>query len=104
MDSKLLELAFLKLSEDLTKALTRIDTLEDEVKILKQNNKNPSVEIKAVESDELLNTKDVMLKLGICYNSLAKLIKDGLIKPIRINQRRIRFTKSSILKYIQLNS
>lgn len=104
MDSKLLELAFLKLSEDLTKALNRIDTLEDEVKILKQNNQNPSVEVKTVDSDELLNTKDVMLKLGICYNSLAKLIKDGLIKPIRINQRRIRFTKSSILKYIQLNS
>jgi predicted DNA-binding transcriptional regulator AlpA len=104
MDTKLLELAFLKLSEDLMKALTRIETLEGEVKILKQSNQNSSIEIKTVESDELLNTKDVMLKLGICYNSLAKLIKDGLIKPIRINQRRIRFTKSSILKYIQLNS
>jgi predicted DNA-binding transcriptional regulator AlpA len=104
MDSKLLELAFLKLSEDLTKALTRIETLEGEVKILKQSNQNTSIEMKPVESDELLNTKEVMLKLGICYNSLAKLIKEGFIKPIRINQRRIRFTKSSILKYIQLNS
>lgn len=100
MDQKLLELAFLKLSSDVEQQNKKIEKLEFEIEELKKGN---SIEFKPIEPDELLNTKDVLLKLGICYNSLAKLIKDGLIKPIRINQRRIRFSKLSILNYIKNN-
>lgn len=100
MEQKLLELAFLKLSSDVELQNKKIEKLESEIEELKKGN---SIEFKPIEPDELLNTKDVLLKLGICYNSLAKLIKEGFIKPIRINQRRIRFSKLSILNYIKNN-
>jgi len=48
-----------------------------------------------------MDIKEVQTKLGICYNSLSKLVKQGILKPIRINQRRIRFLRKSVYEYIQ---
>lgn len=92
-----------------------IERLYQEVELLKKSNAdlvqkvamlekgssnlNVNEEIKPKE-DELIDTKQVLNYLGICYNTLQSIIKKGLINPIRINQRRIRFSKKSVLLYI----
>jgi len=105
METKLLQLAMNnlldeieKIKEKLAHALSEIETLKNE------KGKTPEKEIQKkneVDLDTLLDIKEVKSILGICYNSLNKLVKSGILKPIRINQRRIRFTKRSIVAYIQ---
>ena len=107
METKLLNIAVMKLSDDLDETKTKLEqALKEIVELKKTCSHHSSEEQKPVpvEEDSLLNIKEVLSKLGICYNSLNKLIKQGLIKPIRINQRRIRFSRSSIIQYIRLNS
>jgi len=100
----MLNLAIGKLSDEVDTLKRQVTELLSEVKILKSNISSEQ-EIKEVKvesnNDILLDTKEVMKILGVCYNSLYKLVREGLIKPIKINQKRVRFTKISILKYIQ---
>jgi len=103
MDTKLLELALNNLLDQYEKLKSEVTELRGEIKGLKENPSNPSVESKPIE-DELLDLKQVQKLLGICYNSLKKLINKGLIKPIRINERRVRFSRISILNYIRLEA
>ncbi len=104
METKMLNLAIGKLSDEVDTLKRQVTELLSEVKILKSNISSEQ-EIKEVKvesnNDILLDTKEVMKILGVCYNSLYKLVREGLIKPIKINQKRVRFTKISILKYIQ---
>lgn len=99
MDAKLLELALNNLLDQYEKLKSEVAILRDEVRGLKSSPLTPQVESKPVE-DELLDLKQVQGLLGICYNSLKKLIDKGKIKPIRINERRVRFSRLSILNYI----
>jgi predicted DNA-binding transcriptional regulator AlpA len=62
-------------------------------------NRSHSVESK--KTDELINTKEVLYYLGICNNTLQSIIKKGLLHPIRINKRRLRFSKNSIQEYLR---
>ncbi len=104
METKMLNLAIGKLSDEVDTLKKQVTELLSEVKRLKSNISSEQ-EIKEVKvesnNDILLDTKEVMKILGVCYNSLYKLVREGLIKPIKINQKRVRFTKISILKYIQ---
>ena len=100
MEAKLLELALNNLLDQYQKLKSEVAELREELRGLKNNAPIPVVESKPQE-DELLDLKEVQGLLGICYNSLKKLIKKGKIKPIRINERRIRFSRISILNYIQ---
>lgn len=103
MDAKLLELALNNLLDQYQKLQSEVAILRDEVRGLKSSPLTPQIESKPIE-DELLDLKQVQELLGICYNSLKKLINKGLIKPIRINERRVRFSRISILNYIQSES
>jgi predicted DNA-binding transcriptional regulator AlpA len=98
METKLLQLAINNLLDELEKLKTEVHTLREEVSNLKSNDKTET--LFAPSSDELMDIKQVLQTLGICYNSLSKLIRQGLIKPVRINERRVRFTRKSILDYI----
>ncbi len=103
METKMLNLAIGKLSDEVETLKKQVSDLINEVTKLKMNNSpiSSSTEIQVESNKELLlDTKEVMKLLGICYNSLYKLVREGLIKPIKINQRRVRFTKISILRYI----
>lgn len=100
MDAKLLELALNNLLDQYEKLKSEVAILRDEIRGLKNSPLTPQIELKPIE-DELLDLKQVQGLLGICYNSLKKLINKGKIKPIRINERRIRFSRFSILNYIQ---
>ena len=101
METKLLQLALEKLSEDYEKLKNEVKELRAE--LAAKSIAYPEVPT-IVKDDELLNYKDVQLMLGVCYNSLKKLIKLGDIIPIRLNERRIRFSKQSILNYIKAKS
>lgn len=103
MDTKLLELALNNLLDQYHKLKGEVAELKEEIKGLKNSPSIPPVESKPNE-DELLDLKQVQKLLGICYNSLKKLINKGLIKPIRINERRVRFSRISILNYIRSES
>jgi predicted DNA-binding transcriptional regulator AlpA len=103
MDAKLLELALNNLLDQYEKLKGEVAILHDEIRELKKSPLVPHLESKPIE-DELLDLKQVQELLGICYNSLKKLINAGKLKPIRINERRIRFSRFSILNYIQSES
>lgn len=53
-----------------------------------------------IREDVLMDTKDVLELLGISYNTLQAIVRKQLISPIRINQRRVRYSKKGILAYI----
>lgn len=100
MEAKLLELALNNLLDQYQKLKSEVAELREELRGIKNNVSIPVTESKPLE-DELLDLKQVQKLLGICYNSLKKLINKGKIKPIRINERRVRFSRFSILSYIQ---
>ncbi|MBI1836433.1 MAG: helix-turn-helix domain-containing protein [Flavobacteriia bacterium] len=104
METKLLNLAVSRLSDELEKLKAEFE----EYKKNNTSNKNEvilsqvhtSVSIK----DELLDTDEVKTILGVCFNTLQKLVRGGLIKQIRISKRRIKYTKASILEFIKSES
>lgn len=88
-----------KLEKGNAKLKKRIQQLEQN-KIVDQIQSTPQPK----ETDILIDTKEVLQILGICYNTLQAIIKKNLITPIRINQRRIRFSKQGILEYIRMKT
>lgn len=59
---------------------------------------------KQIKEDVLLDTKEVLSILGISYNTLRSIINKKLISTIRINQRRVRYSKKAIYAYIESKS
>lgn len=104
MNLTMIKLAVEKLYDDVEKLKLRNKELELQIKTVSEGTKSITTNsIKANEqshADELMNTKQVQKYLGICYNTLQTIIDKGLIKPIRVSQRRVRFTRRSIQAYI----
>lgn len=104
MNLTMIKLAVEKLHEDVEKLKIRNKELELQLKIISEQ-RTTKINLKGktkahFNPDELLNTKQVQKYLGICYNTLQTIIDKGLIKPIRVSQRRVRFTRQSIQNYI----
>jgi hypothetical protein len=99
MDTKILQLAIEQLSREVELLKEQNKQVRQEIEALKTLRAVPELKRESTEG-ELLDTKQVLSYLGICYNTLQSIIKKGLLTPIRINQRRIRFRKDSILNYI----
>ena len=107
METKLLLLALGKLTDEVEILKLKVADLSDElvrVKDVKSTIPNESPAQVDPTKDTLIDTKEVMNMLGICYNSLCKLVKQGFIKRVRINQRRMKYSKTSIVNFIQTNS
>jgi excisionase family DNA binding protein len=51
--------------------------------------------------DELLTNEQVKQILKIGKNSLIKLVRDGVLVAIRINERSVRFSRAAIMEYIE---
>lgn len=51
--------------------------------------------------DELLNNEQVKSILKIGKNSLIRLVREGVLVAIRINERSVRFSRSAIMEYIR---
>jgi len=108
MNLTMIKLAVEKLYNDVEKLKLRNKELELKLKAISESSKSTSINTVQVSQqekpDELMNTKQVQKYLGICYNTLQTIIDKGLIKPIRVSQRRVRFTRRSIQTYINLTS
>lgn len=104
MEIKLLNLAVSRLSDEIEKLRSELTEVKSELTKVKTTQPLTSVIGQTLiesEKNVLLDAKEVMNMLGISFNTLYKLVKQGLIKRIKINQRRIRYEKSSIKEYIE---
>jgi predicted DNA-binding transcriptional regulator AlpA len=102
MDLKIIKLAFERMHQEVEELKTKYSTLENkylELEVSIGTNQSHSLEWQ--KTDELIDTKEVLYHLGICYNTLQSIIKKGLLFPIRINKRRVRFSKNSIQEYLR---
>ncbi len=100
MELKMIKLAISKLDDQITLVLEENKQLKDEIKELREVIKNFN-HSKQIEETTLLDSKTVCKRLGVSYNTLKLIIEEGLLNPIRINQRKIRFTKKGIEEYIK---
>lgn len=106
METKLLQLAVNSLSNEVDSLKSQLAELNREFAKFKSiygGNPNPPPTPEQIEKGKtvLLNAKEVMVILGISFNTLYKLVKQGMIKRIKINQRRVRYPQSSIAEYIE---
>jgi predicted DNA-binding transcriptional regulator AlpA len=105
-----MDFALIKLS--IERMFEKVEHLESEnvrlnERVLKLEKNTSTVVQNSVETykeDVLLDTKEVLSILGVSYNTLRAIIKNKLIAPIRINQRRIRYSKKAIYAYIESKS
>ena len=105
MDLTLIKLSLERLLEKVEQIEAENTELNKRVSELekKQESSKQHV-IEPLRDDVLLDTKDVLHILGISYNTLRAIIHKNLIVPIRINQRRIRYSKKAIYAYIASKS
>ena len=90
----------LKTMEWIVDGLRReLESLQSEVKELKSKleSLNSTSQKGKSEEDKLIDTKEAKKMLGVCYNTLQKIIREGKIKPIKRGAWNIRFWKSSII-------
>lgn len=106
MDVALIKLSIERMLEKVE--LLETENLELKKRVLVLEKKSSSNNVPQyhdpIKEDVLLDTKEVLRILGISYNTLRAIINKKLIAPIRINQRRIRYSKNAIYTYIQSKS
>ena len=98
------KLAIEKMSEEIEKLKKTIIEQQKRISDLERlRSQCSSVEAVTIknEDDELLNNEQVKRILKIGKNSLIKLVRDRVLVVIRINERTVRFSKRSIMEYIQ---
>lgn len=111
MKNEIIELAIQSLKGQITELRSKLASLRQEVQELKESStKNLEVN-SARESvpdsfhvgvDTFLSTKEVQKILGVCYNTLqSKIVKKGLLKPIRISQRKIRYSQKELFEFMK---
>lgn len=104
-----MDLALIKLS--IERLLEKVDRLESDNTQLKKRielleshiptQTHEDIKFDKNEEDILIDTKEVLHILGISYNTLRAIVRKNLILPIRINQRRVRYSKKAIKEYIE---
>ena len=101
---KILQLAVERLVNELDKLKIEHEALKKEIEKLRKQNRSKAVLIQPdpkVSETSLLDTKEVLRILGVCYNTLQKIVQKGLITPIKISQRRVRYSKAKIVEYLK---
>ncbi|MBL4861775.1 MAG: helix-turn-helix domain-containing protein [Crocinitomicaceae bacterium] len=109
MDLTLIKLALEKLHQNMEALKNENDGLKERIEDLEKKTSEPvpvreSWRVKEKMEDILLDTKDVLNILGISYNTLQAIVQKGFLNPLRINQRRIRYSKQAIYAYISSKS
>ncbi|TNE56284.1 MAG: DNA-binding protein [Bacteroidetes bacterium] len=99
---KIFQLALEQLMNQVEELKEQLEHQKQEIQSLKER---PQKEVfREKEKDEglqLLDTKEVLQILGVCYNTFQKLVRQGWLTPIRIHRRRVKYSKSELLKFIQ---
>ena len=97
---KLLKLSLERLMQKVEWLEKQSEKLSTRLKTLQQKYDAAAPTTKQIGEDVLMDTKEVLELLGISYNTLQAIVRKQLIKPIRINQRRVRYSREGILAYI----
>lgn len=100
MDITLIKLAVERLNQELETMKERVRLQEEEILRLKSSRIMETPTVVKSNEDRFIDTKEVQRILGVCYNTLQHIVQKGLLKPIRINQRKIRYSRSSVLQYL----
>ena len=97
------KLAIERMSEEIEKLKVQVREQQQRISQLeKSGNRSPVVETEKPKiEDELLNNEQVKSILKIGKNSLIKLVREGILVAIRINERSVRFSRSAIMEYIR---
>ena len=96
----MVRLAIERMNEELEKLKEQVRRQQEEIEELRSVVPVAQLETTSQKEDEYLDSRDVQKILGVCYNTLQKIVKQGLIKPIRINQRRFRYSKKAVFNYL----
>ena len=105
MDLELLQLAIKSIANELQENKVELLALRAEVKELKRGightlpSNPPPKPVK--DQDELLTIFTARKILNVGRNTFISLVRDGLIQPIRMNLRTIRYSRIEIQRYIQ---
>lgn len=99
----LVKLAIERMSEEIEKLKSQVREQQQRISQLeKPGNRIVSVEpVPNKKEDELLNNQQVKRILNIGKNSLIKLVRDGVLVAIRMNERTVRFSRAAIMEYIE---
>lgn len=102
---KLLKLAVERLHDQVEQLSLDLKSVKEELKELKEGKLvAPAAEVQSNVKDEYINTKEVQQLLGVCYNTLRRVVEEGHLKPVRINQRRVRYNKADVIRYLERGS
>lgn len=100
MEITLIKLALERLYGEVETLKEVIKAQDDQIRQLKSQTPQLVFEAPKILETEYINMKEVQRILGVCYNTLQKIIQKGLLRPIRINQRRIRYSKTEVMQYL----
>ncbi|MNU46059.1 Helix-turn-helix domain protein [compost metagenome] len=97
------KLAIERMSEEIEKLKAQVNEQQRRIALLeKTGNRTLLIEpIPSKKEDELLNNQQVKRILNIGKNSLIKLVRDGVLVAIRMNERTVRFSRAAIMEYIE---
>jgi predicted DNA-binding transcriptional regulator AlpA len=98
------KLAIERMSEEIEKLKAQVNEQQKRIALLEKNgNRTTPIEqpISTKKEDELLNNQQVKRILNIGKNSLIKLVRDGILVQIRMNERTVRFSRAAIMEYIE---
>jgi predicted DNA-binding transcriptional regulator AlpA len=97
------KLAIERMSEEIERLKQTVGEQQKRISELERNRSRSMVvePITPKNEDELLNNEQVKSILKIGKNSLIKLVREGVLVAIRINERTVRFSRSAIMEYIR---
>jgi len=103
MKSEILQLAMESLKREMAEMQGDVQGLKLEMLELKAKSLDvvSKENVKELELDKLLSTKEVEKILGVCYNTLqTNIVSKGLLVPKRISARKIRYSKKELKVYM----
>ena len=106
MDHTLLKLAIEHLNAQVEKLTTTVKEQQLQITQLQKQVRmqQPITEpVVQQQSDELLDIQQVKRILNIGKNSLLKLVREGVLKAIKINRRTVRYSRQAVMEYIEQN-
>jgi regulator of replication initiation timing len=105
MDLELLQLAIKSLSSELQELRNENKTLRVEIneikRALQHSTSGHSVSKPPREEDELLTIQSARKILNVGRNTFLAMVNNGIIKPIRMNLRTIRYSRVELQRYIE---
>ena len=101
MELKVILLALESLSQKIETVSQENKELRLEINALKRRTIEPVSNQVTQKEDELLTIQSARSILGLSRSGFLKLVKDGLIKPIRMNLRTVRYSKRFLQEYIE---